>query len=179
MTRGLHSHFPVSFSHMLFKDPPASQPQSEQWQESHLYLKNCPVESTIFSLHRYHYRPQRSWGKVMFLQVCVILFSGGSTWPGTPPGTRCTSRGQVHPSDQVHPPWDQVHPPVHPLDQVHPRDQVHPPPQDQVPGTPPGGTACMLGDTVYARAVRILLECNLVSPCSLPRHPNTLWSCRS
>ena len=24
-----------------------------------------------------NYRPQRSWGKVMFLQVCVILFTGG------------------------------------------------------------------------------------------------------
>ena len=23
------------------------------------------------------YRPQRSWGKVMFLHVCVILFTGG------------------------------------------------------------------------------------------------------
>ena len=24
-----------------------------------------------------YYRPQRSWGKVMFLHVCVILFTGG------------------------------------------------------------------------------------------------------
>ena len=30
----------------------------------------CP-----FSFH--FYRPQRSWAKVMFLQVCVILFTGG------------------------------------------------------------------------------------------------------
>ena len=46
------------------------------------------------------YRPQRSWGKVMFLQVCVILFTGGeyltrytprpgtSPGPGTPPRRR-------------------------------------------------------------------------------------------
>ena len=50
------------------------------------------------------YRPQRSWGKVMFLQVCVILFTGG----GVP--------DQVPPQDQVHPPQDQVPP----------RDQVPP-----------------------------------------------------
>ena len=53
----------------------------------------------------------------MFLQVCVILFTGGrSTWPGTP-------------LDQVHHPGDQVHPPGPGT----PRDQVHRyPPQDQV-----------------------------------------------
>ena len=76
---------------------------------------------------------------------------------------------QVPPRDQVHPPWDQVHPPrpgtpprtrytplgpgTPPRDQV-PPDQVHPP----GPGTPPRDQ----GDTVYARAVRILLECILV-----------------
>ena len=70
-------------------------------------------------------------GARLFLQVCVILFTGGGgTWPGTPspgpgtPPTRYTPRDQVHLPDQVHPP-----------------DQR---------------------DTVYARAVCILLECNLV-----------------
>ena len=113
------------------------------------------------------YRLQWSWGKVMFLQVCGILFTGvGSTWPGTPPGTRYTPQTRYTPPDQVHlldqvkPPWDQVHPPgTTPLDQVHPAgpgtpprtrytplDQVHPPtrytpgtrynPRDQV--HPPG-----------------------------------------
>ena len=44
------------------------------------------------------YRPQRSWGKVIFSQASVTLSKGGgSTWAGTPPGTRC-------PPDQVHPP---------------------------------------------------------------------------
>ena len=74
-----------------------------------------------------HYRPQRSWGKVMFLQASVILFTGG----GVP-------------------------------DQVPPPDQVHYPPLG--PGTPPGPGPPRRdqGDTVYARAVRILLECILV-----------------
>ena len=115
----------------------------------------------------------------MFLQVCVILFTGGvpdqvlPPGPGTPPqdqvhppGTRYTPEDLVHPSDQVHPPrsrytpLEQVHPPgpgTPPWDQVHPhrtrypRDQVHP----RTRYTPPG-------DTVYARVVCILLECILV-----------------
>ena len=29
-----------------------------------------------------YYRPQRSWGKVMFLHVSVILFTGGCLVPG-------------------------------------------------------------------------------------------------
>ena len=97
------------------------------------------------------------WGKVIFLHLFVILFTGGEV------------PDQVHPRDQVHPPEqtppgsrplrDQVHPlgadtppgpgtpleqapplqdQVHPPDQVPPRHQVHPqsrhPPW---PGTPP------------------------------------------
>ena len=42
-----------------------------------------------------------------------------------------------------------------PPDQVHPRDQV------------PPRRALLGGDTVYARAVRILLECNLVNNINL------------
>ena len=97
--------------------------------------------------------------------------------PSTPPGPGTPPWDQVHPpgpgtppdqvQDQVHPPgpgtppWDQVHPQTRYTpspDQVHPpgpgtppRDQVHPPP-----------ARSMLGDTVNVRAVRILLECNLV-----------------
>ena len=71
------------------------------------------------------YRPQRSWGKVMFLQVSVILLTGGgSTWPGTPSGTRYPPRDQVHPPQTRYTPPDQVHPPL-------PR-----------PGTPPRHRAC-------------------------------------
>ena len=85
---------------------------------------------------QHFYHPQRSWGKVMFLQVCVILFTGGeyltryTPGPGAPPQTRCT------PQEQVHPPG-----PGTPQTRYTPWDQGH---------------------TVYARAVRILLECNLV-----------------
>ena len=93
----------------------------------------APCLSFSLVLFSHIYRPQRSWGKVMFLQASVILSTGGgSTWPGTPPGPGT-------------PPWDQVHP----LDQA--------PPQTT---TPPAQS--MLGDTVNARAVRILLECILV-----------------
>ena len=104
------------------------------------------------------YWPQQSWAKVMFLQACLILFTGGSTWAGTPPGpgtpprtrytpkTRYTPRTMYTHLDQVHPlgsgtPPDQVPPGPStppgtrytPQDQVHPRDQVHPP----GPGTTP------------------------------------------
>ena len=104
--------------------------------------------------------------------------------PGTPPRTRYT------PWDQVHPPQDQVHPPgpgtpprpgnppqpgTPPGPGTPPQDQAHPP----GPGKPPRirhtpktrytpqtrythPAQSMLGDTVNARAVRILLECILV-----------------
>ena len=69
----------------------------------------------------YYNGPQRSWGKVMFSQACVILFTGEGV------------------SASVH-------------------AGIHTPP-------PPGADnppQSILGDTVNARAVRILLECNLV-----------------
>ena len=54
-----------------------------------------PSESEHF------YRPQRSWGKVMFLHVSVILFTGGvcpiACWDIHPP-----IRGR-HPSQTRHP----------------------------------------------------------------------------
>ena len=103
--------------------------------------------------------------KVMFLQASVILSTGGSTWSGTPPldqvhppRTRCTPLGPSTPPLTRYTPQDQVHPQTRPgttpgPGTPHP-DQVHP------PGTPPPQS--MLADTVNARAVRILLECNLV-----------------
>ena len=69
----------------------------------------------------YNYRPQRSWGKVMFSQACVILFTGGLS---------ASVHARIHPAGA---------------------DTNSPTPQS------------MLGDTVNARAFRILLECNLVS----------------
>ena len=112
--------------------------------------------------------------------LSFILFTGGEyltryTPPEqTPPGTRSTPQSR-------HPPWDQVSPPSrHPLgpgtppEQTPPWEQVHPPGADTPrtrytplgPGvhpreqTPPDQS--MLGYTVNVRAVRILLECNLV-----------------
>ena len=73
-------------------------------------------------MHSY-YRPQRSWGKVLFLQVCVILFTGG-----TPPGTRYTPRDQVHPPGPGIPPQDQV-----------PPGQGTPPGAEHAGGTHPTG----------------------------------------
>ena len=63
------------------------------------------------------YRPQRSWGKAMFLQVCVILFTGGildqvhPPGPGTPPGTRYTPQDQVHPQTRYNSPRTRYTPP--------------------------------------------------------------------
>ena len=90
----------------------------------------------IWSGGLFHYRAQRSWGKVMFLQASVILLTGGVP-------------GQVPPWDQVHPSWDQVHPPSrHPPGPGTPQppapgpgtlpwDQVHPSGPDTPPRTPP------------------------------------------
>ena len=69
-----------------------------------------------------YYRPQRSWGKVIFSQASVILSTGGSTWAGTPPGTRYNPpRTRYTPPGTRYTPWDQVHTPV-------PPDQTPPPP---------------------------------------------------
>ena len=87
------------------------------------------------------YRPQRSWGKVMFSQasVSVILLTGGvclsACWD-TPPGA-------------------DTPPSRHPLGSRHLPRSRHP---QQTP--PP--LHSMLRDTVNAWTVRILLECNLV-----------------
>ena len=168
-----------------------------------------------------HYRPQRSWGKVMFSQACVILFTGGgvsaSVHAGmphpleqtppqqTPPGTRYTPQEQTPPRPGA--PRGSRHPPRPgtPLGADTPPEQTPPgpgapprtrytpsprpgtplgadtPPEQTPPGpgapprtrytpspradttpTPTPPAHSMLGDTVNARAVRILLECNLV-----------------
>ena len=93
--------------------------------------------------------------------------------PGKPPGTRYTPPPgpgtppweQTLPRDQVHPPWEQTPPGpgTPPWEQTLPRDQVHPPLGADTPWSrPPPPVQSMLEDTVNARAVRILLECNLV-----------------
>ena len=74
------------------------------------------------------YCPQRSWGKVIFSEVCVknsVHDGGGGVWADKPPGSR------------------------NPLEQTPPGADT---PEEQ---TPP--EQCMLGDTGNKRAVRILL----------------------
>ena len=141
----------------------------------------------------YHYRPQRSWGKVMFSQASVILLTGGclpqcmlgyTPREQTPPGGHPPQiPPQSRPPRSRHrweqtPPYRNRHYPMgadpppdtprsrHPPKQTRPRSR-HPPradtPWEQTPPleqTP--SPQSMLGDTVNARAVRILLECNLV-----------------
>ena len=111
----------------------------------------------------HHYRPQRSWAKVMFLQASVILSTGGvclsACWDTTPPdrtkpswarplpradtpstrhpppGPDQTLRDQTTPPEQT-PPWDWTRPPwarPHPLPDQIPPEQTLPPDQ-----TPPG-----------------------------------------
>ena len=59
------------------------------------------------------YRPQRSWGKVMFSQACVILFTGGSASVHAgippPPGADSTPPPEQTPREQT-PPWEQTPP---------------------------------------------------------------------
>ena len=118
-----------------------------------------------------YYRPQRSWGKVMFLQASVILLTrgGGSAsvhagipqppWSRHPPGAdppEHTPSWEQTPPEQT-PPWEHTAP--------HPPEQT-PPKQTPPPPTP---VQSMLGDTVNVRAVRILLECNLVFFVTSPK----------
>ena len=131
---------------------------------------------------KFQYLPPANevWGKVIFSEACVknsVHRVGecltrpprdqAGTLPRTrqvhPPGTR-----QVHPRDQAGTPppgTRQVHPPG--PGRYTPRPGRYPPrpgrytPPDQA-GTPPGpGRYTPPRDTVNARAVRILLECNL------------------
>ena len=85
--------------------------------------------------------------------------------PGTPPEQ--TPQDQVHPlgpgtppRSRHHPAWTRYRHPPSPRDQVHPPDQVHP--LEQTPPNPNPPVQSMLGDTFNTRAVRILLECNLI-----------------
>ena len=86
------------------------------------------------------YRPQRSWGKVMFLHVSVILFTGGAE-ADTPLGADPPPpRSRPTPSQEQ----------THPLPGADPQDQASPQAQ------------CILGDTGNKQAVCILLEYNFV-----------------
>ena len=115
------------------------------------------IRKAILCFYGNIYRPQRSWGKVMFLQVsCDSVHVGGGylTWsggcvpdqvpllPGTPPSDQVPPQDQVHPPGPGTPPRTRYTPrPGTPPHQTRytphqtrytpPPDQVHPP--DQVP----------------------------------------------
>ena len=87
----------------------------------------------------HYYRPQRSWGKVMFLQPSVILLTGGSA--------------SVHAG--IPPPWDQAPTPPEetPLEETPRRRPPRRRPSQRRPprGDPPGGDP-LGGDTPQYRA---------------------------
>ena len=105
------------------------------------------------------YRPQQSWGKVIFSVACVKNSVHGegvcpiSCWDTPPPQTR----GEHPPGADTPlgpeadtPPGADLPPEQTPYRNRHPPGAHTSPPQ------------CMLGDTGNKQAVCILLECNLV-----------------
>ena len=66
-----------------------------------------PVKLSLPYLLQYIYRPQRSWGKVIFSQACVILFTGGGCMLGCPKGAD-TPGSRHSPREQKPPPWEQT-----------------------------------------------------------------------
>ena len=85
------------------------------------------------------------------LPQCML----GSPQEQAPPGSRCPLSGhpqkQMPPQEQ-RPPWELTPPGAEP-----PSPKQAFPAQEQIPPA-----QCKLGDTVNKRAVRILLECNLI-----------------
>ena len=84
----------------------------EQCDRSKSRIKYDRMQSINF------YRPQRSWGKVIFSVACVknSVHRGGSTWAGasseagTPPSRYRHPPGQVYPPSPGQVPLWQVHP---------------------------------------------------------------------
>ena len=121
-------------------------------------IRYANICHAVYFLNPSYYRPQRSWGKAMFLHVSVILFTGG-VWPiacwDAPPGTRGrhppATRGR-HPSGSRPPSIPQ------------------PPGADPPRTRHPPFTQCMLGEMGKERAVCIPLECNLVRLCKWRKH---------
>ena len=146
-------------------------------------------------LDEHLYRPQRSWGKVIFSVACVknSVHRGGQYLGRYPPdwytpqaGTHPLGRyipsraGTPQAGNPPHwagtpqagaPPWAGTppHRQVHPQGRYTPPRQVHPPGRYTPPGKYPlSREQFMLGDTGNNRAVRILLECILVTSVRIP-----------
>ena len=106
----------------------------------------------------FHYSPQRSWGKVMFLQASVILLTGGvclsACWDtpqeqtphwskhpqeqtSHPPGSRHTPRSRS-PQEQTPPGSRHPREQTSPWEQTPPRSR-HPPGSRQPPSTEHAG----------------------------------------
>ena len=87
-------------------------------------LKGPTIDSNQSRKLQYHYRLQRSWGKIIFLQACVILFTGGvclsACWDSNPPPRPGTPRNQAPPPKPGNPPK-----PDTPQDQAPPKTR-HP-----------------------------------------------------
>ena len=62
----------------------------------------------IYFIYSFYYRPQRIWGKVIFSQACVILFTGGvclsACWDTRPPPGPDPPGPGTTPPDQTPPP---------------------------------------------------------------------------
>ena len=73
--------------------------------EVNALLAEC-AHLTTYQSNFLHYGPQRSWGKVMFLHVCVIVFTRGglsaSVHAGIPPSP---SKETPTPPARQTPPW--------------------------------------------------------------------------
>ena len=77
-----------------------NQPLEEGSRRCSFIRLSLSSERNSFYFVIFNYRPQRNWGKVMFSQACVILFTGGGLsqymlgYPG-----RCGHRaGGIHPT---------------------------------------------------------------------------------
>ena len=79
----------------------------------------------------YIYRPQRSWAKVMFLQVCVILFTEGGCVEADPPRKRPPEKSE--PPEKISPPRKNQTPPK----QIRSPRNIQTPPLKKSDTTPP------------------------------------------
>ena len=140
----------------------------DRWNKLYCHLEYCqPPHNHAW---KHYYRLQRGCGKVMFLHLSVILFTGGGGW--LPLVWGCVSATLWADTPRwADPPWQTPPPPDrHPLGR-HPQADTpwadtplgrHPPQADtSMPSTcwdthlPPLRTACW--DTVNKPAVRIPL----------------------